>query len=202
MDGEVVNEIFLDRTYATDYRGGVVIDGGAHRGYYGAFALLSGAAAVVSVEPERRNLGYLGRAAATFRRHGRDWRIIRAAIGARFGETTLYVTERPWAHSLRPEAKGKVVDTQLVSVRPLPHIVDEARNDWPHRPLVVKLDVEGSECEIVLGTPMDTWTRVDEVFLEFEDMEGCTETELLRWLEGARLHPTERARNVLHLVRS
>ena len=53
--------IFLEGWYRTDYRDAVVLDIGAHKGYYGAFALLEGAREVHSFEPEPTNFGLLER---------------------------------------------------------------------------------------------------------------------------------------------
>ena len=42
--------------------------------------------------------------------------------------------------------------------------------------LVAKIDAEGAECEIVLQTPVEVWQSVDEVFIEFHDFAGCSQT--------------------------
>jgi hypothetical protein len=62
--------VAVDEAYAGDYRGAVVVDVGAHKGYYGAYALGRGARAVVSYEPETANFALLERAAADARLRG------------------------------------------------------------------------------------------------------------------------------------
>ena len=49
----------------TDYAGAVVLDLGAHKGYFGAYALARGARLVISFEPETANLELLERGAET-----------------------------------------------------------------------------------------------------------------------------------------
>ena len=58
------------RAYAGDYRGAFVVDVGAHKGYYGAYALAHGARWVVSYEPETANFALLERAASDVRERG------------------------------------------------------------------------------------------------------------------------------------
>jgi len=41
-----------EATYATDYGGATVLDVGAHKGYFGAYAVAHGATSVVAYEPE------------------------------------------------------------------------------------------------------------------------------------------------------
>ena len=47
--------VAVDDAYAGDYRDAYVVDLGAHKGYYGAYALRHGARGVVSYEPESTN---------------------------------------------------------------------------------------------------------------------------------------------------
>ena len=46
--------VAVDDAYAGDYRDAFVVDLGAHKGYFGAYALRHGARGVVSYEPDRR----------------------------------------------------------------------------------------------------------------------------------------------------
>ena len=65
VDWESLKFVAADDAYRTDYTGAVVLDLGAHKGYYGAYALAHGARTVISFEPERANLELLERSAAT-----------------------------------------------------------------------------------------------------------------------------------------
>ena len=59
IDWKSLAFVAVDDAYAGDYEGAVVVDVGAHKGYYGAYALLHGARAVVSYEPESANFALL-----------------------------------------------------------------------------------------------------------------------------------------------
>jgi FkbM family methyltransferase len=181
-DRGTFGEIFVHRCYRTDYRNVVAIDVGAHKGYFGAYALLHGARAVFSYEPEELNFAMLASAAESFRARGFDWRINRAAVGSYERETELHVARNSWSHSLlrarKQEETGRVQKIEVVSFR---KILEEA--EALNSPLVVKVDAEGAECEIVLGTPTESWALVKELFVEVHSFAPCSSHELIEHLD-------------------
>jgi FkbM family methyltransferase len=195
VDWESFKWVVPDDAYPTDYDGAVVLDVGAHKGYYGAHALAHGARIVVSFEPDAANLELLERAAETYRRHGADWRIRPAAVGASRGEAELHLMAGSWAHSLHPPDSWAEyeVGTMRVPVEAMADILEEARGLGER--LVVKVNTEGEECAIVLETPPEAWTAVSEVFVEMHEWAPCTAAELAAHLEpaGFRPLPTEMA---------
>ncbi|MDP8910950.1 MAG: FkbM family methyltransferase [Actinomycetota bacterium] len=189
-------EIFISGDYDTDYRDAVVVDLGAHKGYFGAYALHRGAAAVLSYEPESTNFGYLERAAASARSDAFEWRVSKTAVGARGGEAELNVSPDSWTHSLLPRP-GRMVDSEQIRVVAMADVLDEARSLGGRR-LIVKMDVEGAECEIVAKTPTESWRGVDELFLELHGFSPCSFAQVanqlqLAGLESARSGGAERA---------
>ena len=92
----------VEENYATDYEGAVVVDIGAHKGYFAAYAASRGAHAVVAYEPESANLGVLERTAAAY--FGVEWTIRRAAVDATSGRSELHVMGASWGHALTPPA--------------------------------------------------------------------------------------------------
>ena len=198
IDWESFKWVAADDAYPTDYNGVVVLDLGAHKGYYGAHALAHGARLVISFEPETANLELLERAAAAYRKLGADWRIRPSAVGAERGEAMLRVMEGSWAHSLHPPDSWAryEVGTQPVPVEAMVEILDETPSllDEQSR-LVVKVNTEGEECGIVLGTPPEAWSRVYELFVEMHEWAPCTAAELAAHLEpvGFREIPTAMA---------
>ena len=57
--------VAFDDAYKGDYRDACVVDLGAHKGCFGAYAFRHGARTIISVdEPESTNTSYLGAAAA------------------------------------------------------------------------------------------------------------------------------------------
>jgi FkbM family methyltransferase len=190
----------LDDSYATDYRGAVVLDVGAHKGYYGAYALARGARTVVSFEPERANVELLERSATWAVARGVDWRVRPVAVGATAGEAELHVMGASWGHALHPPAAfaEHEVGTQLVPVTALADALAEARAlARGEAPVVVKLNIEGEECRTVLGTPPAAWAGVSEVFVETHPWASCGAPELAEHLSAAGLTPAESAAAVV-----
>jgi FkbM family methyltransferase len=184
--------VVVDEPYRTDYADAVVVDLGAHKGYYGAYALALGARAVVSFEPERANLELLHRAAASYGLA--RWHVREAAVGATGGTAELHVMGASWGHALHPPDRFSQyeVGTQSVRVDSLAAALEDAsvlgRGDAR---LVVKLNIEGAECETVLGTPAGAWEMVDEVFVETHPWASCGAAELSAHLAPAGLSELE-----------
>ncbi len=179
-------EIFVNECYQTRNHGGAtVIDLGGHKGYYGAYALLQGAARVLSFEPERSNYKWISEAAKSFASKGSQWLVEKAAVGSHEGTVDLHVTDRSWSHSIFQREDRETVDVEQVSMRSLTSILDQAQELSPEGFIVVKINVEGAECDIVLGTPVHFWKRVQEVFVEFEPWAPCRWDELLEHFQQA-----------------
>jgi FkbM family methyltransferase len=193
-------EIYLPRYggYQTDYRDAVVVDIGAHKGYLAAFALLGGARTVLSYEPEGRNFELIDRAAASFDVEER-WIRQQVAVGASARRDVLHLNAGSWAHSILQGADGEPRGTQRVDVVPMSGILDRAIALGGR--LVVKVDAEGAECEIVLGTDTARWNQVDEVLLEHHGFAPCALEEIVAYLARAGLHFHERRSDVDRFVR-
>jgi len=196
-DRSVIREVFLRRCYAAGYGEAIVVDVGAHKGYFGAYALSHGAALVVSYEPERENYRYLQRTAGSF---SRPWVTHQAAVDAEDGEAVLCLHEHSWAHSLLA-LDGSTEWTQPVRCVAMRRVLEDAATAGPDRRLVVKVDAEGAETGIVLGTPPDVWGLVDEAFIEVHDFAICTAGQVAVHLEAAGLKLVSVALNVLHVRR-
>jgi FkbM family methyltransferase len=202
VDWRVFAEIFFEGDYETDYGDAAVVDLGAHKGYFGAYALLHGAQAVLSYEPEEQNFALLARNNESFRSRGATWRIEQSAVGAGEREAGLHVAGESWAHRLLPADEAPSDAVQRARVVAFSQVLDHARSLGGSR-LLVKLDVEGSECEILLSSPPSVWETVDEVFVETHEFAPCDRDELVERLRTAGLTPAaSTSRQVLHLVRA
>jgi FkbM family methyltransferase len=192
IDWESLKFVVVDEAYAGDYEGAVVLDVGAHKGYYGAYALEHGARTVISFEPEAGNVELLERGAATYRANGADWRVRPVALGAERGEAELHLMGSSWAHALHPPETWAEyeVGTQRVPVEATTDVLAEgAALAGEGGRLVVKVNTEGEECAMVIGTPSEAWETVSELFVEVHPWASCGEPELVAHVEPAGLSP-------------
>jgi FkbM family methyltransferase len=201
VDRQTFLEIFSALQYACDYRDALVLDIGAHKGYFGAYALSYGARAVVSYEPESHNFQALCTAARSFVSTGHDWQVHRAAVAADSGEAELHVSQESWTHSLLPLPEGdrREVGSEQISTLAMDQILDALPREASR--IVVKIDAEGAECWIIRGSNPPSWRRVDEVFIEVHDSAPCTAREIVAHLESGGLRIVGQQREVIHLSR-
>jgi FkbM family methyltransferase len=180
--------VAVDDAYAGDYRDAFVVDLGAHKGYYGAWALRHGARGVVSYEPESTNASYLEAAAARLP-GGRTWRTARVAVGAEPGEAALHVMGASWGHAIHPPDAWAEheVGVERVRVDALADVLSRAAESARGARTIVKVNIEGEECPTILGTPAAVWADVAEVYIETHPWATCGATELAAHLADAGL---------------
>jgi FkbM family methyltransferase len=202
IDRATFFDIFLDGVYDIDFTGVTVVDLGAHKGYFGAFALLRGAAGVWSYEPDPQNFALLRRGAASFTDAGCGWRVVNAAVGGETRTASLHISGESWAHSLLPlDGRRSEVGTHVVSVVPLREILAEASATGMR--IVVKMDVEGAECEAVASCEPEHWRPVEAVIMEYHSFAPCPLAEITSQLQAAGLEPQNSGAGVdeIHLFR-
>jgi FkbM family methyltransferase len=192
VDWRAFVEVLAERPYRTDYTGAVVLDVGAHKGYFGAYALERGARRVLSVEPEAENFATLARAADPL---GPRWIVRNAAVSDAPGTGTLRLAATSWAHSLAPIRDE--VGEQRVELVTLAQLLDELAADGSRT--IVKVDAEGGECEIVADA--EAIGRIDVLMIEWHsETASCTAEELVRRVQHAGL-VRQPADGVLHFAR-
>jgi len=75
IDWETLKNTLVDEPYAADYDDATLVDIGAHKGYFGAYAIAHGAQTVVSYEPASENADLLERS-ASLAVHGGRWTVV------------------------------------------------------------------------------------------------------------------------------
>jgi FkbM family methyltransferase len=176
-DWYVFEEIFMKRIYRRlRLESACVLDLGAHKGYFAAFALAHGASNVVSFEPEATNFRRLATAAEGVAR----WTARQEAIAGESGVRALQLNEA-WSHSLVARDDGD--DVVTVAAVSLGDVLQ------PHagKRQVVKVDIEGAECEALARTSPDLLARVDELVVEAHAGAGCEPARIVAIAEGAGL---------------
>ena len=203
IDRATFDYVFVEHAYDCDYQNAFVLDIGAHKGYYGAYALLRGAHAVRSLEAEAKNFSLLEQRASEHRSRGFEWSTSKTAVGSEEGELDLHVGEESWGHSLSPPGDFHQIGLQRVTVVSMRSLMEDASAAAREASrLIVKVNAEGSECDIVFSTPMEAWQAADEVFIERHEWAPCTSDEIAGRLEGAGLSAHEsKAYWVLYLSR-
>jgi len=89
------------------------------------------------------------------------------AVTSRTGTRTLNVYDESWSHSLLARSDKSLLGGIKVSTVSLTTALVEARSICGEKErLVVKIDAEGSEYEMLLNTPANALSVVDELFLE------------------------------------
>lgn len=145
-----------------------------------------------SFEPAAENYAALERAARPL--HPR-WSTRNAALGATSGEGVLHLDRALWAHSLLDVEQP--VGEQPVEVVTL----EEALAELPTggSVTIVKIDAEGSECDI-LARP-ESLERVDVLLVEWHSSAPCSVEELTRVIGSAGLIATGRVGGAMQFER-
>ena len=187
VDWETMCTIVVDAAYELEYRAAVVVDVGAHKGAFGAYALERGARSVISYEPEETNYDYLAACAEAV--PTTLWRTHRAAVGSSGGTADLHVMGVSWGHALTPSERSEAdaVGVQQVPVVAMADVLAEASGLAGRDRLVVKVNAEGAECDIVLGTPAASWEQAHAVLMEVHSWAPCTAAQLVAHLEESGL---------------
>lgn len=206
VDWETLKSIVVDRIYASDYADAVVLDIGSHKGYFGAFALEHGARTVISLEPEASNFDFLRRCASPYHGRGADWRPRHAAVAAEAGEAELHVMDASWGHTLSPPSSWAEyeVGTERVQVVAMADLLAEATElSSGNSPLIVKINAEGAECPMVLGTPAAAWQAVTQALVATHPWAACSADDLAAHLAPAGLHRRrhDEASQILRMAR-
>jgi FkbM family methyltransferase len=184
VDFQVLGQVLLDEVYdQVRLRDKIVLDLGAHKGYFAAYAFMAGAKAVFSYEPEPTNFACLCRFAETARLRGKTIEVIQAAAAAGDGELTLYTSSESWRHTTIA-GQSDVSSGQLqVPCNSLSSILADVRKRFPEDPIVLKVDAEGAECAVLLGAPEECFRAICEVVFEYHSFAGCSLESILTRIE-------------------
>jgi|CZKS01.1.fsa_nt_gi FkbM family methyltransferase len=153
--------VFGRRDYGQIPRNAICIDVGAHLGSFSLYAVSSGTAAVYSYEPDSVLYKTLLRNVEDNSLGSQIFACEAAVVGAEASTVTFY-----------PEgnASGHVAplpgDNRGISVKALT-LTEIVEGNHLEKVDVLKLDCEGSEYDIVFGTPPEIWRRIERVRLEY-----------------------------------
>jgi len=190
-DLAIANELFLDHQYQycdevirqadpmPDGRQACIIDIGGHLGFFSLYAsLLNPRVPIYAFEPHDGNYELL----KTNLKENRVKNVTprRLAVSDRAGEAELLISAEDLNHSLNKaiEPTGEI---QKVQTTTLERIMEKNRIE---RCDLLKMDCEGAEFEIIYGTPVDLFKKIDHIFLEYHDwIQGGDSRKLQQYLE-------------------
>jgi FkbM family methyltransferase len=202
-DFQVLGQVLLDEFYSeVDLKDRIVLDIGAHKGYFAAYALMAGAKAVVSYEPEPTNFYCLSHFAESARRHAKAIEVVQAAVSDQEGELPFHTSSESWRHSLLQYQSQGYLQTIRVRASSLSTVLADASEAYPGEEFVLKVDAEGAECPLLLNSPADIFTLVSEIVFEHHSFVGCNPEDIINRQQalGFLYCPSERERD-LHLMR-
>jgi FkbM family methyltransferase len=164
-DVRILNEVFLDGEYIhpsfSPTAGWRVLDIGAHKGSFTAWALSRQPDMTVACyEPNPSTFALLAQNVPA--------RVVNAAVGSVPGRLRLYEVRGSTGQSSVSEARaasrGEISRTYDVDVVSLSDALDDIGGTAD----AVKIDVEGSEYDLILHAPESAWSRIGRIALEYD----------------------------------
>jgi FkbM family methyltransferase len=204
IDALVLDYLWNGHVFGASCKDRVVLDLGAHKGYFGAWALKQGASFVISCEPESNNFRVLERIRSDNTRSD-DWEVMRVAVGAHPGEVSLFISPESWAHSIYEELVDAASQTrsapwrdylgsggvehsvETVPMVTLATVLERAFENRPGEPIVIKANVEGAAGPILMAATAAELAPVVEVHVDYEAGSPYDIAELLDHLAAAGL---------------
>jgi FkbM family methyltransferase len=147
-------------------RGRVIVDLGAHKGYFSAWALSQGAVHVFSYEPQSANFDAMVQAQRQNSRSG-AWTCVQAAVGQSTGTAELFIAEESWAHSLHREMVDAVAVEEVPMVT-LSEVMRRVAVEHPGVDVVLKANVEGAVWDILFPASVEDLASVVQVDMDHE----------------------------------
>ena len=167
-----INEIFIQKTYGTDFRDKVVLDIGASNGDSSIWFALCGAKRVIALEPYPESYRL---ALDNVRMNGLDDKItvLNLALSSVKSKTNFAVSSRnPNVNALAPtehivKSLHIVLDGSItIETTTVPELISYysiSRVDY------LKLDCEGCEYDVLRNLPDDVWPLINEIVLEYHN---------------------------------
>ena len=164
----LVSEIFISKEYTPRgfeiLENDVVVDVGAHKGVFTAYAAKSTRGPIIAVEPAQENIEYLEKLV-----HTNGWenvRVLRAAVtGLEEGKVKLYLARSSSRNSIL--GKDVVSDENLQDFVEVENIsLENVIGDLENVDLL-KLDCEGAEFAIIKNTNQSIFSKIQKMVLEY-----------------------------------
>lgn len=171
----ILKEVFINRTYADYfpfYQKAIVVDIGAHFGFFSLFAFknLAPSSYILSVEPSQSNFEKLS--ANLEANHAGNVHALQAALSDVDGTSDLFLG-RTENHSIFQAAGTAKETVTTLKLETLVNQFELSHIDF------LKIDCEGAEYPILLHSPPSAFEKIKTISLEFHDLKDERYTGLV-----------------------
>ena len=155
-----LKQVFVDETYKKMlFHDKIVLDVGANIADSSIYFAVNGAKKVIALEPFPRNFN-VGKKNVT--NNNLDNKIIFLLSGCSDKDSTILIDE----NNVGTSHKLKQIDEGIeIQTRTLTRVLEEFHIDSA----VMKLDCEGCEYDVILGTPAYTLQKFESILIEYHD---------------------------------
>ena len=193
-DISVFSEIFWLERYNTNYKNAQVFDFGAHKGYYTLYSLLKGASNVCSFEPTKFNFDILEKN-VKLNNFSNKVMLNNCAVDNESGTKDFYVADMGWSHSLYQRNDAKIIKTVKVRIESINAVLANADHN---KRTIIKIDIEGKECDVIYSIHDTFMQYISEFFIELHPFAPCSEEEMIEYLKNKQFKLVSISGDVLH----
>ncbi len=174
---QVLQNIFVDREYADYfpfYQDAVIVDIGAHYGYFSLFAEVNSGtnARIFSFEPDPKNYAILNKNISN--QGSKKIKAHPFAIGGKNRTASLHLGNSTNSSLIEDyQLLSKDHSSTSVDVRALDEVLTELQIDKID---FLKIDCEGAEYEIIAQSSDDSLKKAAIISMEFHDMKNVNQT--------------------------
>jgi len=197
-DYDVFNEIFWLERYKTNYKNSQVFDFGAHKGYYTLYALLKGSPKIYSYEPEGFNFEILKKN-IELNKISEKVVLNNCAVDNETGTKDFYIFDAGWSHSLYK--REDIKNIKRVKVR-TQSINDVLTSTNLNKRTIIKMDIEGKECDVIYSIRDTLVQCVSEFFIELHPFAHCSEEEMIEYFRNRKFKLISISGDVLHFKKT
>jgi len=169
VDESIVNEIFKFKEYRRAGEiiqdvGGVILDVGAHAGYFALWAIAQNSEAkIFCLEPIKANFDFLKENIKENK--AKNIKAENVALYKETGQVSIFLSEDSHNHSLLPISENKEI-VKAVS------FADFVKKNKIKNISLLKMDIEGGEYEIFQNSTVEISTITENIFLEYHQTES------------------------------
>jgi FkbM family methyltransferase len=165
----------------------LVLDLGAHKGYFAVACLRAGAEQVWSYEAEPSNATAM---LATPEPNGwpGGWERRAVAVGPTSGRARLNITDESWSHSLLTPPSGRVLDVIDIDVLAFRSLLERASRAAAEA-IVIKINIEGLAAACLMSVPPEEYAAVSDALVDIEANTAEPVEDVVAHLALAGLRP-------------